>query len=290
MAGRSIISMPAGMMPAAMTAATQLPALSTVREADQAARASLGLGQDADGHFGDDAEQAFRADDHAEQVEPAPFEWLAAQPDDLAVHQHQFDAQDIVGGQAVFQAVHPAGVLRHIAADGAGDLAGRIGRVVEAVAFHRLGDREVGDARLHHGDAVVVVDLEDAVELRHAEQDAVGQRQRAARQRGAGAARHDLHFVGAAVGEDLPRPGRWSPAARTSMRRLAIGGQAVGFVGGHEAASSITPSGTIRRQGGRDLVRGARGLRGRALAWLAASLPLLSATPISRAGIGLEGS
>ena len=57
---------------------------------------------------------------------------LAAQADDLAVHQHQLDAQHVVGGQAVFQAMHAAGIFRHIAADGAGDLAGGIRRVIEA--------------------------------------------------------------------------------------------------------------------------------------------------------------
>ncbi len=75
-----------------------------------------------------------------------------------------------------------------------------IGRVVEAGVLDRLGDREIGHARLDHHHAVVEIDLADAVELRHAEQHAVGERQRAARQRGAGAARHHLDALGMAEG------------------------------------------------------------------------------------------
>src|SRR3546814_13843997 len=75
----------------------------------------------------------------------------------------------------------------------AGDLAGGIGRVVEALRLDRPGDGEVGHPRLHHGAAVVEVDLQHAVEFAEAEDDAVGQRQRPTGQRGAGAARHYLH-------------------------------------------------------------------------------------------------
>jgi hypothetical protein len=42
---------------------------------------------------------------------------LAAEAEDLAGYQHHFHAQYIVGGEAVFQAVHAAGIFRHIAAD-----------------------------------------------------------------------------------------------------------------------------------------------------------------------------
>ena len=138
---------------------------------------------------------------------------LAAQPHHLAVHQHHLDAEQVVGGEAVLQAVHAAGVLRDVAADRAGDLRAGIGRVVEALVLDRLGDAEIGDARLHAGAAVGIVDLEHAVELGHAEQDRVAHRHRAARQRGAGAARHDLDLVVLAVGAGWPTPGRPSRAA-----------------------------------------------------------------------------
>ena len=59
----------------------------------------------------------------------------------LAVDGEAAHAQHVVHGQAVLQAVHAAGVLGDVAADGAGDLGRRIGRVVQAVGRRRLGDR-----------------------------------------------------------------------------------------------------------------------------------------------------
>ena len=138
------------------------------------ARAVSGFLQDAHGDLGDDAEQALRAGDDAEQIVAAGVEMLAADAHDLAGHQHHLAAEHVVGGHAVFQAMHAAGILRHIAADGAGDLRGRVGRVVEAGVLDRLGDRQIGHAGLRHHHAVVEVDLADAVELGHAEQHAVG--------------------------------------------------------------------------------------------------------------------
>ena len=46
-------------------------------------------------------------------------------------------------------------------------------RVVEPVRIGRLGDGEVADPRLHPGDAAVGVQLEDAAELREAEEQPV---------------------------------------------------------------------------------------------------------------------
>ena len=87
--------------------------------------------------------------------------------------------------------------------------------------------REIGDARLHHGDAVVEVDLEDAVELGHAEQHAVGERQRAARQRGAGAARHDLDAFARGNSARTRLTCSVVSGSTTTMRQLPIGGQPV---------------------------------------------------------------
>ena len=112
------------------------------RKADQHRARGLRLLQDAHRDLGDDAEQAFRAGDDADQVVAAGIEMLAAEAQHLAGHQHHFEAEDVVGGHAVFQAMHAAGILRDVAADGAGDLRRRIGRVIEA----RVRDR-VGDAR-----------------------------------------------------------------------------------------------------------------------------------------------
>ena len=68
----------------------------------------------------------------------------------------------MVGGDAVGQTVGAAGVLGHVAADGAGALAGRVGRVIEAVLGDLFGQVQVDDAGFDDGDAVFYVDVEDA--------------------------------------------------------------------------------------------------------------------------------
>ncbi len=127
--------------------------------------------------------------------------------------------------------MQPAGIFRHIAADGAGDLAGGIGRVVEAVGLHRLGDVEVGDAGLDHHAAILIVDLQDALHAPHADQDAVLARQRAAGQRGAGATRHDGHALALRIFQDfadlLTIAGQ-----HADQRHLVIGAQRVGIESG----------------------------------------------------------
>jgi hypothetical protein len=91
-------------------------------KADEQRARTLGLFQQADGDFGDDPEQAFGSGHDAEEVIATAVEIFAAEAEDFAAHQHDFAAEQVVGGHAVFQAMHAAGIFRHIAADGAGDL------------------------------------------------------------------------------------------------------------------------------------------------------------------------
>ncbi len=190
--------------------------------------------EDAHRDLGDHAEQALRPGDDAEKIVAAGIEVLAADAQDLAGHQHDLAAQEIVGGHAVLEAMHAAGVLRHVAADGAGDLGGRIGRVVEAHVLDRLRHREIGDAGLDHRHAVGEIELADALELAHSEQDAVGERERTAGERGASPARHHLDAFGMAVGEHATHLLRRF-RKHDHHRKLAVGGQPVRFVGAHLA-------------------------------------------------------
>ncbi|MNP15072.1 hypothetical protein D3C76_1074140 [compost metagenome] len=96
-------------------------------------------------------------------------------------------------GQAVFQTVHAAGVFRDIAADRAGDLRRRVRGVVQAVGSGRLGNRQVAYAGLDAGEAADRIDLEDALEARHHQQDAFLQRQGAAGKPGACATGYHRH-------------------------------------------------------------------------------------------------
>ena len=127
---------------------------------------------------------------------------LAAKADHLAIDSHQLEAENVVGGQPVFEAVHPAGILGDIAADRARDLTRRIRRIIKPGMLDRLGQSQVGHAGLSHDAAIVVIDFENAVELGHAEQYPIGQWQGAPGQRGAGAARHDLDTHFAAIAQN----------------------------------------------------------------------------------------
>ncbi|MCY1299468.1 hypothetical protein D9M70_489960 [compost metagenome] len=126
--------------------------------------------------------------------------------------------------------MHAAGVLRHVAADRTGDLRGRVGGVVQAVGRRRLGDGQVAHARLDAGKAAGGVHLDDPVEARHHQQDAFLQRQGAAGQAGAGAARHHRHLAGMAQPEQrldlLDALGQ-----HHQQRHGAVGGEAVALVG-----------------------------------------------------------
>jgi len=91
--------------------------------------------------------------------------------------------------------VWAAGVLRNVAAERAGLLARRIGRVEEAVSRDRLREIRVHDAGLHDRDAVLGVDAQYTIHARALDHDAAIARDRAAREPRAGTARHERHAV-----------------------------------------------------------------------------------------------
>ena len=138
--------------------------------------------QDAHRHFRHHAEQPFRAGDQAKKIVSRCVEMLAADVQHFAGYEHDLASEQVVCRHAVFEAMHAAGILRHVAADRAGDLRGWIRRVVKAGIRDGVGDGKIGDARLDDGDAIVEVDFADPVELGHAEQYAVAKRKRATRQ------------------------------------------------------------------------------------------------------------
>ena len=154
----------------------------------------------------------------------------AAELDDRAVHQHHRDPEQVVGGHPVLQAMGAAGVHRDVAGDGAGELAGRVGRVEEVVRLHRPGHAQVGAPGLHADEAVVEVDLQHLRQPGHPEHHAVRGRQRAAGEAGAGAARHHRHPLGGADAHDRRHLlGRGRQHDRE--RRAAVGRQGVALVG-----------------------------------------------------------
>ena len=146
-----------------------------------------------DRHLGGDAEGALRPDEGAEQVVARRVRRPAAEPHHVALRRDQLEPGDVVGGEAVLQAVRAAGVLRDVAADRADLLARRVGRVVVAVRRRRLAHLQVDDAGVEDRALVGRVDLADGAHLRQHDQHAVGVRQRAAGQPGARAAGDERH-------------------------------------------------------------------------------------------------
>ena len=152
----------------------------------------------------DDAEHPFGADHRGQQVIPRRVQRLAAEHQFLAFDGLHSEAEDVVQREAIFQAMHAAGVLRDVAADAARDLGRRVWRVVEAVGRHRLGDLQVDDARLHPRRARRHIHLQDAVHLREREQHGIRQRPGTPGEARAGAPRHHRHGMALTDGEHRP--------------------------------------------------------------------------------------
>ena len=158
----------------------RIAGLAQVVEAGHDAACQLRLGYQLDRHFGGHGQHALAANHHAEQVVAGRIERSAAKLDGLAFDGVAFDLQHVVYRQTIFEAVHPARVFSHVAADGAGDLARRVWRVVQAVGRCGFRDGQVAHTALHSGRARPHVNIEDLVEL--------GQRQRHAQLMGHGPA------------------------------------------------------------------------------------------------------
>ena len=122
-AGLSIISRPAGMMPAAITSATALPPFSTSSKLAMMTWASWG-GDQPHGDLGHHRQHALGADQHRQQVEAGR---VGASEPNSTTSPSMVTAHALVHGQSVLQAVHAARVLADVAADGAGDLRGGSG-------------------------------------------------------------------------------------------------------------------------------------------------------------------
>ena len=81
-----------------------------------------------------------RADEQADQVRanPDPFQAFSAKLDHLAVRQHDLQAQDVIAGHPVLEAVGAARVEGHIPANGTDQLTGRVRRIIKIVGGDRL--------------------------------------------------------------------------------------------------------------------------------------------------------
>ncbi|MNS60102.1 hypothetical protein D3C72_930810 [compost metagenome] len=222
----------------------------------------LRLGNQPDGDLGGDGQHALGADQRGQQVQARGVGCLGAEDHHIALHRHGAHAQHVVHGEAVLEAVHAARVLGHVAADGAGDLRGRVGCVIEIVRRGGLGDGQVAHAGLDHGGARIGIDREDALELGQRQHQPAGDGHRPAREARAGAARHHRHpeFVAQAQdGADL----LLGVGQHYGLGHLAVGGQAVALV--RHGVLGLPEHGGGRQdtgQAGQQCGAGAVGLRG----------------------------
>ncbi len=133
-------------------------------------------------------------------------------------------------GKPVLEAVRPSGVLRHVTADRAHHLAGRVRRVEQTERRGRLAHRQVRDARLDDRPPAHRVDLDDLAHPRHHDEDPVLARQSATRKSSAAAACHERHVVPHAFPDD--RGGLLRCAGQNDEgREGAVGSEAVTLVG-----------------------------------------------------------
>ena len=84
---------------------------------------------DAQRDFRGHAQRPFRPDEYPRQVVAGCVQRGGAQLHQFARGQHHIECQNVGGREAVFQAMRAAGILRHVAADGAHRLRRRIGRI-----------------------------------------------------------------------------------------------------------------------------------------------------------------
>ena len=76
----------------------------------------------------------------------------------------EFEAHDVIFGDAVFQATQAAGVFRDVAADGGDGLRTRIRGIEEALGSHGGGELGRHNAGLDDGEEVFFIDLDDLVQ------------------------------------------------------------------------------------------------------------------------------
>ena len=178
----------------------------------------LRIGRQADPHLGDDRQRAFAAHQHAQQVKAGEM-IDRAKLQDRAVAEHGFQAEHVVDGDAIFERMRAAGIGGHVAADGAGALARRVGGIVIARAGQRLGEPQVGHAGLDHCHAIARVDLEDPIHPRQHDHHGAAGGQTAAGQTGSRPAGDHRRAVALAQSWPPQRPQRWSEGKTTAWGR-----------------------------------------------------------------------
>ena len=206
-------------------------------------RAGGRRGKEPQRDLGDEAEQALRADEDADEVEAAfIFHRAAAGADQRAVGERDLQAEHVVAGDAVLQAARAAGIGGDVAAERAFLEAGRVGRIKKS-ELERQGLEFTGDdARLHHGHTVRGRNFQHAIHAREGDDDAAPARHAAADVAATRSARGDGNL--ARVREFQQRRDLLRAAGKSNGLRERPGEPRIARVGLQEAASdAMTPRG-----------------------------------------------
>ena len=147
------------------------------------------------GDFGDESERAFGANEEAGEIVGARIALLAADADNFAGGEHEFERGDVIGGDSVGERVRAAGIFGDVTADGGRFLAGGIGSEVEPGMLDGACDVEIYDARLDDGALIVEIEFEDAIHTGENKHESARTGERATREAGAGTTAEDWDAV-----------------------------------------------------------------------------------------------
>ena len=147
------------------------------------------------GDFGDQRERAFGADEQTQQIVAGRIERGAADADQFAGGQNDFERENVIGGDAVREGVRAAGIFGNVAADGAGFLAGRIGRKMQSGVGDGGAEIGIHYAGLDGGALIFDINFQNAIHARKNCEDAALARKRAAGKAGAGAAPDQRNLI-----------------------------------------------------------------------------------------------
>src|SRR5579885_2940471 len=153
-------------------------------------------------HFRRDAERAFRADKNPAEVATGSIEGLAANTNQFTIRQDYLEAENGRRREAILKAVGAAGIFRYVAANGTDRLRGRVWGVEIFLRGDTVRHFQIDDSGLDYGARVGHVDFEYAVHPRKGDDDAAFDRQCAAAQPCAGAARHKGDLLAMANSHD----------------------------------------------------------------------------------------
>ena len=152
----------------------------------------VGQRHESHGDFSGNPETSLAAYEQAEQIVAVGFAKTFAKLYRATIGEHDQAFDDVIERDAVLEAMRSASIFRHVAANRADALAGRIGGVLQAVAGRGTREFRIDDAGFDHRHAIHRIDAQNFREAIESDQhDVVGKCTTG--QTGAGTAWHERH-------------------------------------------------------------------------------------------------